>query len=99
MGPVEVQTPPWEATRNRCRAPGEYLLIEDTTRLDYSFHPATEDRGSIGNGDGRGLLLHTTLAVRVEHWTLDQRPEGVALGLFWQQSWVRTGPPKRGRET
>ena len=99
VGPLEVQSPHWEATRNRCRQPGEYLLIEDTTQLDYSFHPATEDLGPIGNGGGRGLLLHTTLAVRVEAWTLEQRPEGIALGLFFQQSWVRTGPPKRGRET
>jgi hypothetical protein len=99
VGPIEVQTPHWEATRRRCREPGEYLLIEDTTQLDYSFHPAAQDLGPIGNGGGRGLLLHTTLAVRVEHWTLDQRPEGIALGLFFQQSWVRRGPPKRGRET
>jgi hypothetical protein len=99
VGPVEVQRPHWEATRDRCREPGEYLLIEDTTELDYSFHPATEDLGAIGNGRGRGLLLHTTLAVRVEQWTLEQRPEGTALGLFFQQSWRRTGPPKRGRET
>ena len=99
VGLVEVQTPHWEATRRRCREPGEYLLIEDTTQLDYSFHPATEGLGPIGNGGGRGLLLHTTLAVRVEQWTLEQRPEGIALGLFYQQSWVRTGPPKRGRET
>lgn len=99
VGPVEVQTPHWEATRRRCREPGEYLLIEDTTQLDYSFHPATAGLGPIGNGGGRGLLLHTTLAVRVEQWTLEQRPEGIALGLFYQQSWVRTGPPKRGKET
>jgi len=99
VGPAEVQTPHWEATRSRCREPGEYLLIEDTTALDFSSHWATEGLGPIGNGRGRGLLLHTTLAVRVEHWNLEQRPEGVALGLFYQQSWVRTGPPKRGRES
>lgn len=97
--PLEVQSPHWEATRHHCRQPGEYLLIEDTTQLDYSVHPATEDLGPIGNGGGWGLLLHTTLAVRVEAWTLAQRPEGIALGLFFQQSWVRLGPPKRGRET
>jgi hypothetical protein len=99
VGPVQVQTPHWEATRARCRQPGEYLLIEDTTELDYSFHPATQDLGPIGNGRGRGLLLHTTLAVRVEQWTLEHRPEGLALGLFFQQSWVRSGTPKRGKET
>jgi hypothetical protein len=99
VDPVAVQTPHWEATRARCREPGEYLLIEDTTELDYSAHPAAEGLGPIGNGRGRGLLLHTTLAVRVEQWTLAQRPEGVGLGLFHQKSWVRRGPPKRGRET
>lgn len=99
VGPEQVQTPHWEATRARCREPGEYLLIEDTTELDYSFHPAAEDLGRIGNGRGRGLVLHTTLAVRIEQWTLEQRPEGLALGLFFQQIWARTGPPKRGRET
>jgi hypothetical protein len=37
--------------------------------------------------------------VRVEGWTGEQRPEGIAMGLFFQQSWVRTGSPKRGRES
>src|SRR5437899_3802719 len=30
-----------ERTRNECRQPGEYLLLEDTTLLDYSAHRAT----------------------------------------------------------
>ncbi len=98
-GLIQIQTPHWERTRARCREPGEYLLIEDTTELDYSAHPATEELGAIGNGRGRGLLLHTTLAVRVELWTPEQHPEGVLVGLFGQHCWTRTGPPKRGRET
>jgi hypothetical protein len=99
VGLVEVQTAHWERTRQRCREPGEYLLIEDTTELDYTGQAATEELGPIGNGGGRGLLLHTTLAVRVESWTRKQRPEGIAQGLFFQQCWARSGPPKRGRET
>lgn len=99
VGPHQIQSPHWEQTRAACRQPGEYLLIEDTSELDYSAHPGCEELGPIGNGRGRGLLLHSTLAVRVEGWDLTHRPEGIVLGLMDQQCWKRSGPPKRGRET
>ena len=76
-----VLAPHLEGTRQSCRQPGEYLLIEDTTLLDYSRHRATEGRGVIGDG----FELHGALAVRIESWTLAQRPEGVVVGLFGQQ--------------
>ena len=80
-----VLAPHLERTRQRCRQPGMYLLIEDTTLLDYSDHPATADLGVIGDGTGRGFELHSALAVRLESWTPEQRPQGVVLGLFDQQ--------------
>lgn len=80
-----VLAPHLERTRQSCRHPGEYLLIEDTTLLDYTGHPATQELGVIGDGAGRGFELHSTLAVRIESWTLAQRPEGVVVGLFDQQ--------------
>ena len=80
-----VLAPHLERTRQCCRQPGEYLLIEDTTLLDYSRHPATEGLGVIGDGGGRGFELHSALAVRIESWPLAQRPEGVVVGLFDQQ--------------
>jgi hypothetical protein len=83
-----------ERTRQACRQAGEYLLIEDTTLLDYSDHPATEDLATIGNGAGRGFELHSALAVRVENWTLEQRPEGVMVGLFDQQCHSPRPAPK-----
>jgi hypothetical protein len=73
-----------QRTRQACRVPGEYLLIEDTTLLDYTSHAAAQDLGCIGD-NGRGLALHTNLAMRVESWTLEQRPEGTVVGLFDQQ--------------
>jgi Transposase DNA-binding/Transposase Tn5 dimerisation domain/Transposase DDE domain len=79
-----VITPHVEGVRHACRQPGEYLLIEDTTLLDYSEHDATAELGVIGDGSGRGFELHSALAVRVEGWTLEQRPEGAVLGLFGQ---------------
>jgi len=99
VGPQEIQSPHWERTRAGCREAGEYLLIEDTSELDYSYHGATEDLGPIGNGGGRGLLLHSTLALAVKAWDLEQRPEGIVMGLFAQKCWTRRGPPKRGGET
>jgi hypothetical protein len=80
-----VLAPHLERTRQACRQPGEYLLIEDTTLLDYSRHPHTEELGLIGDG-GRGFELHSALAVRIEAWTLAQRPEGMVVGLFDQKS-------------
>jgi hypothetical protein len=80
-----VLAPHLERTRQACRLPGEYLLIEDTTLLDYSNHPATQNLGMIGDGAGRGFELHSALAVRVEAWTLEPRPQGTVMGLFGQQ--------------
>src|SRR5580692_9341896 len=60
-----VLAPHLERTRQACRQPGEYLIIEDTTCLDYSRHAATQNLGVIGDGGGRGFDLHSALAVRV----------------------------------
>ncbi len=92
-----ILAPHVERTRQACCEPGEYLLIEDTTLLDYSHHAVTEDLGYIGDG-GRGFELHSTLAVRVEGWTLEQRPEGTLTGLFGQQCYTpRPAPKGEGR--
>ena len=90
FGPEEIQQPHRQQTLEECQQPGEYLLIEDTTELDYSSHRRTEQLGFIGNGRGRGLWLHSTLAVRLEGWKTDEEPEGVAVGLLGQTSWIRT---------
>ena len=36
------------------------LLVEDTTKLDFTAHPSKTGLGAIGDGRGRGLLLHNT---------------------------------------
>jgi len=90
FGPADIQQPHWQRTLEACRQPGEYLLIEDTTQLDYSSHRHAQQLGLIGDGRGRGILLHSTLAVRVQAWDLEQKPEGIAVGLLHQKSWVRT---------
>jgi hypothetical protein len=88
----QILRPPWERTLAACLEPGEYLLIEDTTLLDYSPHRATTGLGIIGDG-GRGLCLHSTLAMRVMAWDLEQKPEAVVVGLLGQQCWAQTPRP------
>lgn len=92
-----IIAPHCERTLQACRQPGEYLIIEDTTLLDFSMRPACEDLGVIGDGQGRGFELHSALAVRVEGWNLEQRPEGTLMGLLHQQ--CRTPRPAPKGET
>lgn len=82
-----IQNPHRQRVRQECCRPGEYLLIEDTSRLDFTGRNC-EDMGQTDPG-GRGFFLHSTLAVRVENWNLNQRPEGIAVGLLDQQCWNR----------
>lgn len=88
----QILKPHWERTQAACLEPGEYLLIEDTTLLDYTMHNAAEELGMIGKG-GRGLCLHSTLAMKVVAWDLEQRPEAVVMGLMAQQCWSQKHRP------
>lgn len=51
-----ICTPHWKQTRDA--KPGRYLLISDTTEMDFTGHIATEGLGMLGNGKGRGFQLH-----------------------------------------
>ena len=67
------------------------LLLQDTTTLDCTAHPATRGVGPIGTRrQGHwGLLLHSCLAVS---------PAGVPLGIAAQESWARD-PAATGQAT
>lgn len=70
------------ATRQRVAAEKLVVAVQDTTSLNYSAHPATENLGPIGSKkEGLiGLLLHSTMAFNAE---------GTPLGLLQVQHWVR----------
>ena len=88
-----VSEPHQRRTRQECSQPGEFLLIEDTTTLDYLGHPATRGLGYTADGRGRGMFLHTTLALHVEKWKNNGMPEVAVAGVFAQHCWARTHPP------
>jgi len=72
----------YEATVARSSQEGVVLAAQDTTTLNYTAHPATEDLGPIGYrlDKGLGLILHETMAFNVE---------GTPLGLLDVQCWAR----------
>jgi len=91
----KVLTPHWQQVRLACARPGQYLLIEDTTMLDFSSHKHLQGAGRIGDDAGRGFNLHTTLALRVEEAGTD-RPQLSLMGLAGQHLWARGEELTRG---
>ena len=59
-----ICTPHWNQTRNS--KPGRYLLISDTTDLDFTSHQATSGLGMLGDGNGRGFQLHPCLMFNLD---------------------------------
>ena len=78
----KILAPHYETTLSRSQPEKIVLVVQDTTTLNYSTHPATQDLGLIGaKQDGPvGLIVHDTLAFNLE---------GTPLGLVDVQSWAR----------
>jgi hypothetical protein len=59
-----LSAPHWESTRQRAGTEPVVLMVQDISQLDYTHYGETMDGlGPIGDGRGKGLLLHSTLAV------------------------------------
>lgn len=74
--------PHMASVRQRAGASSTVLMVQDTTHLDFTKHPAAEELGPIGNGRGRGFIMHSTLAI-------DPEGSGEVLGLAAQQLFCR----------
>jgi len=74
----------YQATVARMSREKVVLAVQDTTTLNYTAHPATENLGPIGSRkDGSiGLIVHDTMAFN---------REGTPLGLLDVQCWARDG--------
>jgi transposase-like protein/DDE family transposase len=92
-----VTAPHRQNVFDACRAPGDVLLIEDTTTLNYSTLQHVEGLGWIGDDEAcKGVHLHSTLAVRIDGWNPNHEPQLTLLGLFALHGWTRTYA-KRGQ--
>ena len=74
--------PHWQNTRRRMAAESVVFLAQDTTALSYNSLQKTTGLGPIGDErhPGRGLLLHTLQAFRLDR---------IPLGTAWAQLWAR----------
>src|ERR1700730_9628317 len=56
-----IATPHWELTKKT--AGKRFLLVEDTTEIDYGVNPKITGLGPVGSGIAQGLILHSALMV------------------------------------
>ena len=75
-----ILTPDIEASIERIRAHRIVLVPQDTTTLNYSYHPATEGLGPVNTTRDQavGLMLHDSAAFSIE-WT----PPGILDARCW----------------
>ena len=59
-----ILSPHWEQTR--ASGPGRFLVLADTTEIDFGIKREIDGLGPTGNGGGHGFLLHSALVVRAE---------------------------------
>ncbi len=78
-----------ESTARRVSQQKVVLAVQDTTTLNYTAHPATEDLGPIGTKTDKsvGLIVHDTMVFSTE---------GTPLGLADLQCWARD-PAEAGK--
>jgi hypothetical protein len=84
-----VARPHWEQTRRV--PPGRYLVIDDTTELDFGIQRDIEGLAETGNGSGRGFLLHNALLVDAANQAI--------VGVAGQTIHYRRAKPKKENKT
>lgn len=80
-----IATPHWQQTRRV--APGRYLVLADTTEIDFGYERDIEGLSRIGNGSSTGFLLHNALLVESQSQAL--------LGVAAQTIHYRKPAPKK----
>jgi hypothetical protein len=84
--PDQIQSRHRQRVGQACRSRSLILAVQDTTELDFTTRSAVAGLGPIGDGRGRGLLQHSTLALT---------PEGALLGVL-HQIWRTRVPAPEG---
>jgi len=66
----EAITAPHQALTHEQFQDGVWLILNDTTELNFGDLREIEGIGRVGSGEGRGFFLHTALAVRAGEYEL-----------------------------
>jgi hypothetical protein len=78
--PDQILAPHAEQTARRSAEYPVVLVAQDTSEIDLTSHPQTKGTGYLGSANGRGLYLHSLLAIS---------PTGIPLGILRQFTWAR----------
>lgn len=78
--PKAIRSAHQHSTLARLALQTTVLVIQDTTELDFTSHPATTELGYLDHPKHRGLKVHSALAATTE---------GLPLGLLHQEVWTR----------
>jgi hypothetical protein len=84
-GPPQIQSTHRARVREQCQTQSVILAVQDTSELDFTSHKAVKGLGPIGNGEGQGLLQHSTLAID---------PKGHLFGVLHQIWRLRVPVPE-----
>jgi transposase Tn5 family protein/transposase-like protein len=85
----EIRLAHARATVERMKGMERVLVLQDTMTLSYNTCPQSTGLGPVGKAGTHGLLVHSGLAVT---------PEGLPLGIVYQQVWARD-KEERKRQT
>ena len=80
-----IARPHWELTKQRTA--GRYLVIGDTTEIDFGKRKMISGLGPTGNGSGAGFLLHNALLVDADNEEI--------IGIAGQTIHHRSKKPKK----
>jgi hypothetical protein len=86
-----IATPHWELTKKT--AGKRFLLVEDTTEIDYGVNPKITGLGPVGSGIAQGLILHSALMVSAA----DDQIHGLAGQLLFHRKPVPKGESRTKR--
>lgn len=86
--PGQIVEPHIQLTRTLAAGCPVVLCVQDDTQLDFTCRSDVVGLGQIGNGSGRGLLQHSSLAVS---------PQGQVLGVL-DLAWHAIKPVKKGEK-
>lgn len=75
-----------QATVDRTHELQRVLVVQDTMVLSFNTSPEIEGLGPVGKAGTHGLLVHSGLAVT---------PEGLPLGIVYQDVWAREKDEKK----
>jgi len=78
--PEAIRTAHQQRTLARVGEQTTVLVIQDTTELDFTTHPATTGLGYLDHPKHQGLKVHSALAATTD---------GIPLGLVDQVVWIR----------